>query len=405
MELNKRIDIWLFPLFALPLFMGPLSTAAANISGAFFLLVYIASGYWRDWRLTVSRAWFWPLMGILAINIVGMLWTEDTARGFELLSKLKFSLFILAGATLPWQRKHFILLVRLFLAGLAINAFIGLLQWMHLFPWRVMNEMSGPVGNAFPIFLATALVNALLWIAYDLRHKIVLPSALNAVLAVIFFTQLISTGGRSGHLAFVLLMPVALWMLYPGRWRIWAMAVVIIGMVGLAMSPQVQKRIDSIRKDVQLYQSGNIETSIGLRLVFWEGALRMVIKNPVLGVGTGDYALEMGRLQASNVIPATPETGTPNNPHNSYLAYLSGLGLIGLSILLWFLWKATQEAWQHREHAIAWFKLCYMGVFLVGSFTDSLIWGVHNVFALGLIIALPVVFKHDSGMESSKLNK
>jgi O-antigen ligase len=54
---------------------------------------------------------------------------------------------------------------------------------------------------------------------------------------------------------------------------------------------------------------------------------------------------------------------------------------------------------------MAWFKLCYLGVFLVGSFTDSLIWGVHNVFALGLIVALPVVFKHDSVMKSSTLNK
>lgn len=396
MKSSNKIDAWLFTLFAMPLFVATLSTAAANIFGVFFLVAYVFSGYWRDWRQVLSRVWFWPLMAILAINFLGMLWTQDTLRGLQLLLKLKWALFILAGATLPWQRKHFILLVRLFLAGIALNAMIGGLQWLQLYPWRVLNPNDGPVGYTDRIFLSMTLTSALLWIAYDLKNKLVLPRAVNIALALIFFVQLISAGGRAGYLSFVVLFPAALWMLYPGRWRIWAMVVVIAGMVGLGMSPQVQKRFQDVRTDIQQYQAGNAETSVGLRLVFWEGALLMAQEHPIFGVGTGDYKIEMDRLHQIHVIPDTPSFSAATHPHNSYLAYLAGLGMTGLFIFLWFLWAATQEAWRHREHASAWFKLAYMGIFILGSFTDTLIWGFHNAFALGLILAIPSVLQQDS---------
>lgn len=399
MKSGNRIDAWLFPLFALPLFVATLSTAAANIFGVFFLVAYIASGYSREWRSVLSRTWFWPLLALLAINLLGMLWTQDTARGIELLVKLKWALFTLAGASLPWNRTHFILLVRLFLAGIVVNAMIGGLQWLHLYPWRIMNPADGPVGYTDRIFLSMTLTSALLWIAYDLKNKVVLPRALNIALALIFFIQLVTAGGRAGHLSFVLLFPVAMWMLYPGRWRRWAMAVVVVGIVGLAMAPQVQKRIMDARTDLQQYQAGNAETSVGLRLVFWEGALMMAQEHPLLGVGTGDYKIEMDRLHQIHAIPDTPSVRVSDHPHNSYLAYLADLGLIGLLIFLWFLWTATLEAWRHREQATAWFKLIYMGIFLLGSFTDTLIWGFHNAFALGLIVAIPAILKSDTEVQ------
>lgn len=400
MKKVNKFDAWLFPLFALPLFAATLSTAAANIFGAFFLLAYIASGYWRDWRSFLSRPWFWPLMALLAINFLGMLWTQDTERGLQLLLKLKWALYTLAGATLPWERRHFVLLVRLFLAGIALNALIGVLQMLNLYPWRILGPGEGPLGNTDRIFLSMTLTSALLWIAYDLKNKIVLSRALNIALAMLFFWQLVATGGRAGQLSFVLLLPLALWMLYPGRWRLWAMAVVTLGVVGLVTSPQVQKRIEEARTDIQLYQAGNAETSVGLRLVFWEGALLMAKEHPLLGVGTGDYKIEMARLHQLHLIPDTPSFSESTHPHNSYLAYIADLGLIGLSIFLWFLWTATQEAWRNREQAAAWFKLAYMGIFLLGSFTDTLIWGFHNAFALGLIVAIPSILKPDSAAQS-----
>ncbi len=395
MNVNSHLDKWLFPLFGLPLFAATLSTAAANIFGALFLLLYLYSGYWRCWRTAQSRPWFWPLTAILAVNFLGMLWTQDTERGITLLLKLKFFLYIFAGATLPWNRSHFVLIVRLLLSGLLLNAVIGGLQWLQLYPWRVVDPSAGPVGYTNRITLSLALTNALLWLAYDFKNKIVLPRAWSVVLALVFFIQLITAGGRAGQLAFVLLFPVALWMLYPGRWRAWAMGVAVLSLVGTALSPHVQQRAQAVLSDIQQYRLGNTGTSVGLRLVFWEGALKMAQEHPILGVGTGDYKMEMARLQQIHVIPQTPSAPVIDNPHNSYLAYLANLGLPGLFVLLWFLWTATAEAWRNRSQSAAWFKLSYMGIFLVGSLTDTLIWSFHSVFALGLIVAIPSVLKSE----------
>ena len=391
----KSADAWAFALFGLTLFMLPLSTSGASIAKVLFAAAWLAGGCWRDLRKAISRPWFWPMAALVAINLLGMLWTSDTARGLDVLFKLNCFAIAIAGAALPWDRARFKLVVRLFLAGLFLNAIIGGLQWMHLASWlpvnTEINAYTGPTGYANHIFLSMALANALLWIVYDLKHKAVLPRWLNAVLALLFFTQLIITGGRAGQAAFVLLFPVALWMIYPGRWRRLAMAAAAFGIIGLAMSPMVRWRVQTGMNDLRRYRSGNVDTSMGLRLVFWEGALKLALEHPLLGVGTGDYMTGMARLEREHAIPATPGFSSVDHPHNSYLAYLADLGLPGFFILLWLLWRITKEAWESRGSPEAWFKLCYMAIFLLGSLTDTLIWGFDNALALGVIMAIPAI--------------
>lgn len=119
---NSYKDTALFTFFGLPLLMAPLSTAGTSIAGGIFVLLYLLSGYWRNWRLALERPWFWPLMGLFAINLLGMLWTKDTVRGFEVLSRTALLLIALAGVTLPWNLRYFRLMVLWLLGGLALNA-------------------------------------------------------------------------------------------------------------------------------------------------------------------------------------------------------------------------------------------------------------------------------------------
>lgn len=370
--------------------MSPISTSGASIAKGLFALVWLAGGYARNWRKVLPRPWFWPAVAMLALNALGMLWTADTARGLVVLSKLDWIFFAVAGAMLPWERRRFILVARLFLAGLAVNALIGALQWFHLFPWRPADPIVGPIGYADHIFLSMALANAIFWLAYDFKNETALPRPLSAALATLFFIQLVVTGGRAGQVAFVFLFPTALYMLYSGRWRRWMMGMAALAFIGLALSPMVHDRVRSGVDDLRQYINGKDETSLGLRFVFWKGALEMAAEHPVLGVGTGDYGVEMVRLEQKRAIPRLPGFDFVH-PHNSYLAYLADLGLPGLFVLLWFLWAATREAWRWRGQPEAWFKLCYMAIFLIGSFTDTLIWGFDNAIALGIITAIPVL--------------
>lgn len=58
--------------------------------------------------------------------------------------------------------------------------------------------------------------------------------------------------------------------------------------------------------------------------------------------------------------------------------------------LLWFLWTETAETWRNRDQRLSpGSSSGYMGIFLVGSLTDTLIWGFYNAFALDLTVVSP----------------
>lgn len=382
-------DVWVFWCFGLSFFMAPLSTAGSSVAGGLFFLLYIIKGYWRQWAVLKERPWSLPLAAMILLNVLGMLWTADLTRGGELLARSSYLLLAFAGATLPWNARFLRLFLKLFLAGLFINALVGILQWFDLYPWRPMDPVVGPRGYPHWIFLSLVLSSALIWLVYDFKHRFLLSRPWNLLLAGLFFWQLAFIGGRTGQLAFLLLFPVALWMLFPGQQRRWALALTVVGLLALILSPMAQQRMQQGVEDLKQYEAGNVSTSWGQRLVFWQGAIKLAEENPILGVGTGDYKSEMQGLQDRGQVPATPLYPNIDHPHNSYLAYLSGLGIPGLLLFLWFLYAVARESWPCRMTPAGWFKLSYLAVFLVGSLFDTLIWGHNAALLLGLSVAIP----------------
>ena len=53
-------------------------------------------------------------------------------------------------------------------------------------------------------------------------------------------------------------------------------------------------------------------------------------KNPIIGVGTGDFPTEYNKMNQIN----TPEVPNTTNPHNMYILVLMQLGLVGLISML-----------------------------------------------------------------------
>ncbi|WP_225981902.1 MULTISPECIES: O-antigen ligase family protein [Acidithiobacillus] len=283
----------------------------------------------------------------------------------------------------------------LFLAGLILNWIVGLCQWLGIWKWNPLIPRLGPVGYANHIFLSMTLTMALLWIAYDMRDRVLLPRWVNAMLAVAFLLQLGMGAGRTGQLLFVILMPLAVWVLFRGRWRYWALGGIALTIIGMGMSPIVQHRVQEGLQNLQVVSKGDYDTSWGLRVLMAQGALHMGFQHPILGVGTGNYANEMAQLQKNHILPDLPSPLIMSQPQNSYLLELAMLGIPGLLLLVWFLWAVTAPAWRLKAVPEGWFVLVYMAVFIAGSFSDTLIWGYANVFSLALLAALPIPLAQD----------
>lgn len=388
---QKFIKNSIFMFFSLPILFFPLSTAAAGISGVIFLILFSISGYWRNYRIITTRSWFIPLTLLISWTVLGVSWsTADVHDIWIAISRLGYFLFAYCGAMLPWDRTRFLFIPSLFLFGLALNWIVGLCQLLKIWPWHPLVPSLGPVGYANHIYLSMSLTMAVIWIAYDIRDKALLPRWLNFVIALAFTIQLAMGAGRTGQVLFILLVPVAVWILFSGRWRYVAITLLTLAITGMGLSPMVQTRVHEGLENLKIINNGEYDTSLGLRILMAEGALYMGLHNPLLGVGTGAYSSEMVKLQKNHNIPSLSKNVVMSQPQNSYLIELAMLGLPGLSLFLCYLWSVTINAWRFRQTPEGWFILTYMMIFLMGSLSDTLIWGYANVFTLAILTSVPI---------------
>ncbi len=383
-------DFLVFTLYALPMFLSPLSTAGTGISLGLLLLGYALSGHWRNWRVLHTKPWALPFLLLFGWTLMGLIWTSDMASGLKVAEATGYGLFALIGATLPWQERWVKLFIRLFLAGLALNAVLAFLMTWKILPWQNTDNLPY-TGFSDHIFLSLVLVQALLWLLWDFHNSWVIPKWSAALLGLLFFVQLIITPARSGQLAFILLMPIAIWLLYRGRWKYWALVILCLGVIGLGMSPVVQSRVELGIANVKQFiaNQNSTTTSLGIRIATMEAGWEMLVEHPLMGVGTGDFSGAMKGLQNAGQVTNTPGI-TNTSAANSYLSEAAVLGFPGLFLLLWMMLAATIESWKNRKQPQGWFVFMYLAGFWLGGIYNTLNWGYDNAIGWALVIAIPM---------------
>jgi O-antigen ligase len=148
---------------------------------------------------------------------------------------------------------------------------------------------------------------------------------------------LVATGSRGGLVAAGIAVVAALVIARGRRLRIGSLLVLVVAVAGgwfVTSSPETLER-------VQEFEGGSG------RVDLWQVALRMSGDNPVLGVGTNnfavqsaDYVLQPGRLENVELIVDTPQV-----VHNAYLQQLAETGIIGLALWLAVLGSAIAASW------------------------------------------------------------
>ncbi len=120
------------------------------------------------------------------------------------------------------------------------------------------------------------------------------------------------------------------------RWRQslpWLAAVVFLAIIaGVSVRGILTHRFSMIVPQIMAYDSGRVDTSIGLRLEMWRTAARGFASHPWTGVGVGNFkAYKKSEIAAGRTKSVTAQFATP---HNTYLKAAVEGGIPGIIVLL-----------------------------------------------------------------------
>ncbi|MCD9506980.1 hypothetical protein GLP34_10790 [Photobacterium phosphoreum] len=108
--------------------------------------------------------------------------------------------------------------------------------------------------------------------------------------------------------------------------------VALVILCGLSY-PILKQRISQTTTDITSIQSGDTNTSIGLRLDFWKAGFHLIEQSSIIGYGT-NYFQQLDTLANEHIIPQYAASYKPLHFHNQFVDIAVKCGIFGLLALL-----------------------------------------------------------------------
>lgn len=231
-------------------------------------------------------------------------------------------------------------------------------------PGRPSGSVNPMRFGAITLCLAVICLNALLFLSDNGRFK-----RAGLVAGVVFaLVACILAQARGAWLA-IPVLAVAYVLYLSKHWSasrlLVVVTVVMVVMAGVISTPQFQKRFQQAIQDIQSYQSGNANTSLGARFDMARAAWILIKEKPVIGHGLGSYKELATEIRLANPT-MSHEVGMWKNPHNEILLVMVERGIAGL-ISIFFLFGALgfvywKYAWNENT---AFYAVSGLGILIV----------------------------------------
>ncbi len=362
-----RINFWLLILLAFSL---PLSTSVASVTALVFVVGWLAEGdFRRKYEEIIGNPMSRAVLVYIAILLLGLLWNRELAASATGIQKqwkmLLMPLFLTA--IRPHQRWP---VLWAFIAGMTVMmlstylAWLGLIQYADVSQERLTRKSYHVVYNPMLALSIYLLLHQLVWGGLRLWARFAV-----LVLATLMTVNMFMTDGRTGQLAFFVLLGLFFFQYLQTRpWKAVCALLLTPPLIFVAsyhLSTTFKGRVDLACKEVRIYKH-NPKTSVGQRLFFWEHSWQIFKESPLLGVGTGGFEPAYAKRN-SKLSPHMPAT---DNPHNQYILASVQLGVLGLVALLALFVTQLGLAWKSKD---SWgrIRLAFPVFFLSVMWTES----------------------------------
>lgn len=365
-------------------FFLPVATSPTVVCGVFVLGAWIFSGRFipdaKIWQRSVLLA---PIALLIALPWAGLLYTPVPDDGFHIAVKTYYWLFAFAMAGVLRESQKPDLVIRMFLAGLALNSLIAILQFSGALPLKKGLATGLLGGSSAHIVFSLLLVTGVLIASFYVHHSQTPAGRSLSVLAILLYCSTLAfVGGRSGYAAIILLSPLIVHNLIGKRHALLVILMSALAVALLFASPVVRDRFSKAGEEVIQYRQGRIDTSVGLRFHLWEVALGGIKERPVAGTGTGGFRRLWEEKKQSPGLPFH------DHPHNSYLFFAVSYGIVGGIAFVWLLGRMAATGWNRRTAPLGFSVISFTAVFAIGSLTDTQVLPFATAMALPLFAGM-----------------
>lgn len=344
---------------------------------AFGVLAAALVFVWQQRERTAPLLWHglvWLPLALMAYALGSMAWSHTYLAGVEAIRWFLLSLLLWLGLNTITRDNLPMIAWGIHGGALVASVWAASQFWFDfgLFPQGPMPASTFINRNFFAEYAVSALPFSVYVLANLRASRWLAPVALSLALNVV---ALMMTGTRSALLALLVLVPVVALILIRYRRQFaftrWGRAsqamvglVLVAGVFGLGSLPSgnvkiIQEKTGSTALQRSYLRASSMtegkeytERSFSIRAVMWKATARMMIANPLTGVGAGAWEVQ---------IPLYQRIGegmeTDYYAHNEFLQLLSEYGvLVGglfIAVLLAHLLIAAGKTWRLRGADLA----------------------------------------------------
>jgi O-antigen ligase len=267
------------------------------------------------------------------------------------------------------RKDHTQLCIDSFIGGMGLVCLVSYLHHFDLINFEIMDRIS---------------YNPLLaWCLYLLGYTLLfteMPQWKRSLYRVLLLSMTVSmfiTQGRTGQVAFFAMLLLITFQFF-ARNRVKALitsqiVLVTVFMLSYTYSNVFKMRIDGAINEVRSFEMNRVSPDGNDRITFFLNTLEIIKEHPLLGVGTGDFTGEYGKVN----LVRSPDVYYTDDPHNGYLLVTAQFGVFGLAALLAiFAFEikcamGTRDALKHIRLALPIFfmVISIFGTYLLGHFT------------------------------------
>jgi len=369
--------IYQFLLIALAFFL-PLTVFGANLVIVIICVIWLTSGKYKSkFNQITNNKFILASIVFFCIHVLGLIWTEDFTWGLHIVHKMWYFIGLLPILFTIVKKNHIRYYISAFLLSISLSEIASYLIWFELIePFKYAS-----VKNPTP-FMSHISYNPILAFAiYLVAHELFFNKKLsNLVFSFYgFFTVSMSinmfiTGGRAGQVAFFVVLALLIFQFFEKQ-RIKQIITILIVIPGIFFTSYLasdlfQERVNQVYYEAK-YPFPTIDSSVGLRINYAINSWQVIKKNPIIGVGTGDFPNEYLKIHQVN----TPALSSTTNPHNMYILVLVQIGLLGLVSMLTIFYYQIKLSFNSPNKFIRDAGIALPLMFLVVMISDSYLLG------------------------------